>query len=626
MCGIAGLIGCGDPSRAETAVRAMVHAIRHRGPDSEGLDHWPNAYLGHRRLAIIDLSPAGHQPMLSDDGKIGLVFNGCIYNFLELRADLEKRGHHFRSHCDTEVLLRGYQEWGIDGLVPRLRGMFAFGIWDDPAQTLSLVRDRLGVKPLIYSSRDGQIAFASTVGALRAGGFAGEIDPQAVLEFLEFGSVTDDRSIFEGVQKLAAGTILVWKRGAVTTRPYWTLPEPDENSRITFEEAVEETERLLLESVRLRLFADVPIGALLSAGIDSTLVCWAMAKLNANVTAFTVSTPGDPEDEAPFACETAKLLGIPHQVVSLPHDQQDLLQELGAAYDEPFGCPSAMAMLRVSRAVKPHATVLLTGDGGDDVFLGYDFHRHYFRAQQIARKLPPGSAAAWNLARPVFDAVPRLRRPKHFLDYITGGLGAVTRAHSGIPYYRSRGLFGPRLHGGDIQQRNMSLSAAAGRNILQDFLNYQQRMWFVAEFMTKVDGATMHYALEARSPFLDHTLWDFAAKLPFEMRLRGGTLKAILREIVRRRINPAVASRKKQGFAIPVERWLTTRWQPQIQDILHNSSLEREGWLNPGALAALAKQSAAAGDAPMQLWFLLVLENWMTAGKGAPADPTLACR
>ncbi len=271
--------------------------------------------------------------------------------------------------------------------------------------------------------------------------------------------------------------------------------------------------------------------------------------------------------------------------------------------------------------------MLLTGDGGDDVFLGYDFHYHYFRAQQVARKLPPGSAAAWKLARPLFDAIPRLRRPKHFLDYVTGGLGAVTRVlHPGLPYYRARDLFGSRLQGLDLAQRNIPRSAAAGRTLLSDFLTYQQRMWFVAEFMTKVDGATMHCALEARSPFLDHTLWDFAAKLPFEMRLRGGERKAILREIVRRRVSPAVASLKKRGFEIPVDRWLVTRWQREIEQLAANSCLERDHWLKPGALATLTKEAASTGTASHQLWFLLVLENWMAAGKGAPADPAPVCR
>ena len=247
--------------------------------------------------------------MLSEDGQIGLVFNGCIYNFLELRGELESRGHRFRSHCDTEVLLRGYQEWGIDALTARLRGMFAFAIWDKPRRRLTLARDRLGVKPLVYCARHGEIAFASTVAALRSAGFGGEIDPQAVLDLLEFGYVTEDRAIYGGISKLPPATILEWRGGGIEQRRYWSLPEIDESSRVTFEEAVEETERLLVESVRLRLISDVPIGALLSGGVDSALVCWAMRELNANIKAFTVRAPGDSSDESADAAHTARRLG-----------------------------------------------------------------------------------------------------------------------------------------------------------------------------------------------------------------------------------------------------------------------------------------------------------------------------
>lgn len=609
MCGIAGIVGFEDRERAEAHLRTMVNAIAGRGPDSEGIERWPNALLGHRRLAILDLSDAGRQPMLSDDGKVGVVFNGCIYNFLELRKELEAAGHAFRSHCDTEVLVRGYQEWGIEALAPRLRGMFAFGVWDERTQTLSLVRDRLGVKPLVYSRQNSGIAFASTVTALKNAGFGNGIDPQAMLEFLEFGYVSDDRTIYKDIAKLPAATILQWRDGTVRQSVYWKLAEIDEQSKITFNEAVEETEKLLLEAVRLRLYSDVKIGALLSAGIDSTLVCWAMAKLNSNVTAFTVATPNDAEDEAPQSRETARILGIPHEVVSLPPQDEGMVDELTAAYSEPFACSSALAMLRVSRAVKPHATVLLTGDGGDDVFLGYQFHRDYLWAQQIARKLPPGASPAWRAVRPAVAKVPALRRPKHFMDYVTGGLGSVTRAHDGLPFYESREMLGESLDGVTLGQRNLPLTSS--RDLLADFLQYQQRMWFVAEFMTKVDGSTMHYALEARSPFLDHTLWDFAAKLPPELRLRGGVLKAILREIVRKRVGEDVAFRKKQGFTIPVERWILNGWNTKLPEMASHSVLEREGWLRPGAFSACLQEAQSRQSAPRQLWFLNVLENWL---------------
>jgi asparagine synthase (glutamine-hydrolysing) len=623
MCGIAGFV-TGDRSvEVVPAVRAMLSAMVRRGPDSEGLERWPGAALGHRRLAIIDLSAAGHQPMLSPDGQTGVVFNGCIYNFLELRHQLEQLGFSFQSHCDTEVLVHGYRAWGIDELARRARGMFAFAVWDQRERKLSLVRDRLGVKPLVFARHAGGLAFASTVPALRAAGLAGGIDPEAVLEFLEFGYVTDGHSILQGVEKLAAASIIEWHDGEISQRSYWSLPEADESSPITFEEAVEETERLLLESVRLRLVADVPIGSLLSGGIDSTLVCWATAKLNANIRSYTVSIPGDPSDEGPDAAETARILGIPHEIVTLQREEPAAaLDELIEAYGEPFGCSSALATLRVAHAVKRHATVLLTGDGGDDVFLGYSFHRHLRMAQRLARRTPAAAVPLWHALRPLFEQVPLLRRPKHFFDYATGGLGAVTRAHSGLQYHARHHMLGERLDRLALAHRLIPQSLASARRLLPEFLEYQQRMWFTGEFMTKVDGGTMHYSLEARSPFLDQKLWEFAATLPPELRLRGGTLKAVLREIVRKRVSAKVAFRKKRGFTIPVEQWLATEWRDQLDELRQGGVLERDGWIRPGALDTCVRESQQNGRVPTQLWHLLALERWLEANGRATAAIT----
>lgn len=611
MCGIAGFVAEQLPQTAEPAVRAMMNSLARRGPDAEGIAQWDRAIFGHRRLSIFDLSDAGSQPMLSEDGQIGVVFNGAIFNFRRLREELQAHGRYFRSDCDTEVLVQGYEQWGIDALTERLHGMFAFAVWDNRRETLSLVRDRLGVKPLIYALKNGEIAFASTVRALREAGLLRDIDPMAVLEFLEFGFVTDGRTIFAGAEKVPAGTIVEWHRGALNTRRYWTLPEVDESSRITFEEAVEETERLLIEAVRLRLDADVPVGALLSGGIDSSLVCWAMAKLNANITAFTVGAPGDPADETEDSRETARLLGIPHEVVELSPGETTSLDDVVCAYGEPFGCSSALGMLQVSRAVKPKATVLLTGDGGDDVFLGYPFHRHFWAAQRLARVLPKGASSLWRTVRPAVAGIDRLRRPRHFLDYATGGIGAATRVHDGLPYYARLGLLGDRLSSDTIEQRKIPLSASPARNVLSDWLDYDQRTRFVGEFMTKVDGGTMRYAIEARSPLLDQKLWEFAATLPFPVRLHQGQLKAILREIARRRIGPGVASRRKRGFTVPVQRWLAGRWSGSLEESFAGSLLEKEGWLRPGAAQAAVKDAADRGAAPNQLWYLLVLERWL---------------
>ena len=275
MCGIAGLAGPGDRETAARRVRQMTTTLARRGPDGEGLEVWDGAVLGHRRLSIYDLSDLGRQPMMSPDGAVGIVFNGAIYNFRELRVELEAQGYKFKSQTDTEVLIHGYDAWGLEKLLEKSRGMFVLALWDDRKQTLFLVRDRLGVKPLLYACQNGQIAFASTVRALRTAGFVDQIDDAALAEYLEFGYVTDQRSIYRGAHKVAAATIVEWSNGKLQTREYWRPPTPA-TTQPTFNEAVAETERLFVQAVERRLFADVPVGSLLSGGVDSSLVCWAI--------------------------------------------------------------------------------------------------------------------------------------------------------------------------------------------------------------------------------------------------------------------------------------------------------------------------------------------------------------
>lgn len=611
MCGIAGFAGRASTYVADQYVTKMLAAMERRGPNDAGKKSWPRATLGHRRLAIFDLSSAGKQPMFSEDGQIGVVFNGAIYNFRDLRARLEERGYRFRSETDTEVLIYGYREWGIEKLVAELRGMFAFGLWDQAEEKLLLVRDRLGVKPLVYAEANGGLAFASTVRALRCAGLAEEIDDQAVAEYLEFGYVTDARTIYRGVSKLPAASILEWSRGRYQIRSYWSPPNVA-SQKISFADAVEETERILLRAVELRLTADVPVGALLSGGIDSTLVCWAIAKLGGDVQAFTISTPGDPGDEAPDARLIAKRLGVRHQVIEISAEDGPDVDELVTAYGEPFACASALGMLRVSRAVKPFATVLLTGDGGDDVFLGYPEHRNFQLAQQLARKLPPAVAVAWRSLRPKAPREGILRRAVHFGNYAAGGLGAVALAHDGLPAYDRYGLRGGRLAELTVHQRSIPWSHNSARHLLQEFLDYDRETRFTGEYLTKVDGATMHYAVEARSPFLDHELWNFAASLPFEIRLRKGVLKAVLRECARRHVGESIANARKRGFSVPVQRWLAGRWLPAFREALEDSRLEQEGYIRVGPLRKLLQQQDfQGGRVPMQFWYLYVLETWL---------------
>jgi asparagine synthase (glutamine-hydrolysing) len=608
MCGIAGFAGFTDRYSAEDRVLRMMRSLERRGPDAEGMETWDGAVLGHRRLSIFDLSELGRQPMCTPDRSLAVVFNGAIYNFHDLRADLMQAGYRFRSQTDTEVLLHGYREWGIDRLVQKLRGMFAFAIWDDRAQRLLLVRDRLGVKPLCYVECDGALAFASTPRALRDAGIAGDIDADAVVDYLEYGYVTDDRSIYRNVSKVPAATILEWCAGKLRSREYWKLPEEATTGAPGFEDAVEETERLLLKSVELRLNADVPVGALLSGGIDSSLVCWAVTKLGGDLTAFTVGTAGDPLDETSDAVITARHLGIRHRVIEASESEAPEIDELVAAYGEPFACASALGVLRVSRAIKPSATVLLTGEGGDDVFLGYPEHRHLWDAQRLAAITPTAVARSWTALRRAIPQAGPLRRMTHFLDYAYGGVGAVASAHPGLPAYGN--LPGERLADCSVPQRSIPWSPEAGRQVLQDFLRYDRRGRFVGEYMTKVDGGTMRFALEARAPFLDQELWNFAATLPFGIRLRGGRSKAVLRELARRHLGDRLANAPKRGFSIPVERWMVGRWREAVDSVFANPLLAAEGWIRGEVLQAEWKRIRTQPSAPTQFWYLFVLESW----------------
>ena len=619
MCGIAGIVGASDPAQARAAVTRMVQKLVRRGPDSEGMESWPDAVLGHRRLSIYDLSPAGRQPMTLSDGSTSVVFNGAIYNFLELRKALEMRGCVFRSRTDTEVLLHGYRVWGIDGLLQRLRGMWAFALWDVRERRLFLVRDRLGVKPLIFSHRNSALAFASTVPALRAAGFAGELDPTAVAEYLEFGYVTDQRVIYSGLEKLAAAEALEFSpgKGIVRRWRYWEVPaaETGDAERAVrqrdFDEALEAVEGIFLEAVRLRLEADVPVGALLSGGVDSALVCWAIRRLGANVRAFTVSTPGHPGDETEDARLSAQEIGIQHEIITMDGADQPVLADLVGAYGEPFACASALGMIQVSKAVKSHATVLLTGDGGDDVFLGYPEHRHLHWAQRLAGSIPAPLANGWLASRGVLSRIPGMRRPAHFLDYTCGGLGAVTAAHDGLQNYGA--ALGPRLRQVRLAQRQIPWSPAAGRRVLPDFLAYDFRTRFAGEYLTKVDGGAMYHALEARSPFLDSALWDYVGRLPAGLRLQDDVSKALLRKLAARCISERVAARRKRGFNVPARAWMTTRWRDDVADTFANARLAADGWLTAGGLARYRKQLSDEKEVSLQQWYVYVLEHWYRA-------------
>jgi asparagine synthase (glutamine-hydrolysing) len=621
MCGIAGVVASRDPSQARDAVFTMTEALSRRGPDGQGVQSWPSAVLGHRRLAIFDLSPAGSQPMLSPDGSVGVVFNGAIYNFPELKSELIREGHEFRTRTDTEVLVNGYLEWGPDLLIEKLIGMFAFALWDDRAAKLWLVRDRLGVKPLVYAERDGTIAFASTVRALRAAGYARTLNETAIVDFLRFGFVPDEEAIYLEPKKVPAATVVEWSGGRLRQRTYWKPPAVGQCGAISFRDAVGETERLLLQAVAARLNADVPVGALLSGGIDSALVCWAIAKLGGDVTAYTIGTPGGPWDETANAVETARRLGLRHRVLTMSGSDPLDVGELASAYAEPLACGSALGMLRASRAAASSAKVLLTGDGGDDVFLGYPRHRHLALAGRVSERLPTAFRKAWRATRPLVPRAAGLRRAASLLDYAAGGLDAYLAAAPGLRPYLERGLLGRRLLDAPASPCT-SPSGIPPESSLEAYLEYERGTRFVAEYMTKVDGATMHYGLEARSPFLDQRVWEFASSLPFDVRLRGYRLKAVLRELARRRLGARVAVRRKRGFGVPAERWIVGPWREKLRSILDDSELVRQELIRAQPLRAMVNSS----DPPPEVaWSLVVLEAWL-AKEAATAGPGVAAR
>jgi asparagine synthase (glutamine-hydrolysing) len=622
MCGIAGWLGRQAPEEGPAAVQKMVTAMAHRGPDGEGLERWDKATLGQRRLAIFDLSDAGRQPMVTVDRQLAVVFNGAIFNFRQLRQELESAGYSFRTQTDTEILLAGYRHWGMAQLLPRLRGMFGICLWDNEKEKAWLFRDRLGVKPLYYAEKNGQLAFASTARALAASGWAGALSPAAVAAALEFGFVPDHLCIYEGVHKVPAGGLIEFDARSGSSRHsiYWT-PPPAAESGISFPEAVEETERLLLQAVTRRLDADVPVGALLSGGIDSALVCWAIAHLGGDIQALTIGTPGEASDETADAEATARTLGIRHQVLALNAETAPRAREIAEAYGEPFPCSSAFGMLRISQAVKQQATVLLTGDGGDDVFLGYPGHLHYWQAQRLAHLLPTPLANLWNAQREPGAATRgpsknSFDRAARFLDYATGGLGAVEAAHDSQAYWQRWNLAGPTLRPTHLWHQPQPWSAEAGRTLLAQYLDAERQRRFTGEYMTKVDGGAMWYALEARSPFLDQDLWEFAAALPHHIRLHGGELKAVLRELSRRRIGPRVATGKKRGFFVPAERWMVTAWREEFTANLDNLELAKDGFVDPKAVRRAWEACLPTGQAPRQLWYLHAVETWLRYERG----------
>jgi asparagine synthase (glutamine-hydrolysing) len=634
MCGIAGIV---SQSSDLELIRPMTEAMSHRGPDGSGV--WSDGLcsLGHRRLAIIDLSVKGRQPLCNEDETVWIVFNGEIYNFQELRAELESFGHKFSSHTDTEVIVHAYEQWGAD-CVKRLRGMFAFAIWDQQKRRLFLARDRVGKKPLYYTDTGRYFVFASELQALLQNPeVQREVDLESVDSYLSWGYVPAPFTGFKNVLKLPPAHFLVLDVGRDDTKQverYWDL-QYSPKIRMTEGEAGEALREKLTEAVRYRLISDVPLGAFLSGGIDSSIVVGLMAEVSgARVKTFSIGFDDNDYNELRFARVIAERWGTDHTELIVKPDELAVLPKLVRHYGEPYADSSAIPTFYVSKLTRSGVAVALNGDGGDESFAGYDRYAATRIADTIASFGFFGPATAL-LARFLPDSIDpknRVRRAKRFLtvahqekpvrygnwvSYFTPAaksqLYAPCFADAVAPKNRQCWMEDLWKEVGDLE----SVDAAMAVDI-KSYLPY--------DLLTKVDIASMANSLEARSPFLDHVVMEFAARLPAHLKLRGRESKYLLKKTFADLLPRQNIRRRKMGFAVPIARWLRTSSRELLQDTLLSDKARDRGYFNPERVDCLVREHITKRtNHSFQLWNLLMLELWQREfvdGCGAAVNDT----
>ncbi len=579
MCGIAGLAARSPVSDRELLL-AMRATLRHRGPDDAGVWWAPDGRvgLGHQRLAIIDLSPGGHQPMADASGQVWITYNGEIYNYLDLRRELEARGHRFRSASDTEVILEAYRAWGVDCL-SRLNGMFAFGLYDHGARRLFLARDRAGEKPLFYRHAAGRLAFASELKALMADpACPRELDPRALDHYLAYGYVPGELCILKGVRKLGAAQALTYEPATDLRRTwrYWTLPEPPRPGPAAAEDLTRELEGLLEDSVRRRLVADVPVGILLSGGIDSSLVTAMAARVSSvPVRTFTISFPGHGHhDESRHARMVADHFGTQHTEVPAEPASVECLPRLARQYDEPIADSSVVPTYLVSGLIRPHATVALSGDGGDELFGGYPHYRLVQLGERLGQVVPrPFRRAVAAAAR----LLPVGVRGRHHLLALGADLPSRI-AHINLYFDAGmrRRLLAPL--GGDNGWSGAAPEAyraglcVPGHSPIRQATEADFRSTMVDGYLVKVDRASMLTSLEVRAPWLDHRLVEFAfGRVPDALRATAFELKVLPRRLAARLLPPALDLRRKWGFTLPLASWFRGEWGAYVEAVLRDA-------------------------------------------------------
>ena len=647
MCGLTGFIG--TPATSDQmirTVRRMCDAIVHRGPDDAGewIDAESGVALGFRRLAIIDLSPAGHQPMVSASGRYVATLNGEIYNFQDLRRELRTE---WRGHSDTEVMMAAFDAWGVEAAVKRFNGMFAIAVWDRRLRRLQLIRDRMGVKPLYYGFAGKTFLYGSELKALRQHpDFEGTIDRGALHLYLRYMYVPAPYSIYEGISKVVPGTILTFDPATrrTETAVYWSAREAavggmEHRFRGSEDDASRELETLLRDAVRIRMIADVPLGVFLSGGVDSSLVTALMQAQSASaVRTFSIGFTDAQYDEAPFAAAVARHLGTNHTELYMTSDDVvDVIPRLPSMYDEPFADSSQIPTHLVSRLARQHVTVSLSGDGGDELFGGYS---RYFIAQSmfnrfsavpasmrpaLGRALIAISPHVWDrlfaVGRPLLPAA--LRRPS-----------SGERVHKVARVLRGRDpdamYFELVSHWSNLAIEGMAPETAVTaraewpplRDPIERMMFFDQISYLPDDILAKVDRASMAVSLEAREPLLDYRLVEFAWRLPLRMKVRAGKGKRVLRRVLYRYVPEALIERPKMGFGIPLERLLRERLRDWAESLLDPAAIRAQGLLDPEPIRAKWEQHLSGkGEWPQHLWAVLMLQAWLHEQRSlAPAS------
>ncbi len=625
MCGFVGIFDTlGKRPIDEALLRRMNEVQRHRGPDDAG-DHVESGIgLAHRRLSIIDLT-SGRQPMYNEDGSVVVVYNGEIYNFKDIQSELIGRGHTFRTRCDTEVIIHAWEEWGASS-VDRFRGMFAFALWDRRRATLTLVRDRLGIKPLYYASlRDGQVLFASELkGLLEHPQLPRDIEPQAVEDYFAYGYVPDPKSILRAVRKLPPGHILTLRRGLPVPDPrcYWDVdfsPRPEADSDKLRHELIER----LREAVRIRMIADVPLGAFLSGGIDSSSVVAMMAGLNNDPINTCAISFGDPNyDESRYAAIVANRYQTDHHVKKVDLGDYSLIDKLTGIYDEPFADSSAIPTYRLCELARSRVKVALSGDGGDETLAGYERYRHHVLEERVRRMLPQGIRCALfgplGIVYPKADWAPRPLRAKSTLQALAlDTLGAYFHTVSvmGNPL-RAQLFTSDFKHALGGYEASEVLRDHAARGPVEDPLSQIQyldiKTYLSGDILVKVDRASMTHSLEVRVPMLDHLLVEWMSGLPPRLKLNGGETKYLFKKALEPYLSCETLYRGKMGFSVPLATWFRGPLGETIRHALLRPRLAETGMFERSFLERLLRQhQAGLRDNSAYLWSLLTFDAFL---------------